>query len=167
MRFVSLILLCSIAFFAQAQEVQTVGRKPSKENLEKIRHLFDMKLYHDADFVKQGIKMMQQINPEDADLSYKGVLGEKDSSVLKNESVKKIGHSDWANLPWEEQEKLIEADPFEAFMAFVGNYQVPNLTKQELENLNTINKKTIPDTLIMITEAGPDIGTGEAPITYN
>ena len=167
MRFLSFILLCSVPVFVQAQEVQEKIRKPSQEAMAELRQLYDMKLYHDPSFVRNAIKTMQNIDQDDADLVYKDILGTKDSKVLKEESVKKIGRSTWSDMSQEEQEEMINNDPFEAFMTFVSGYQVPNLTDDELEKLNSINKKTISDTLIMITEAGPDVGSGPVSVNYN
>ena len=81
--------------------------------------------------------------------------------------VKKIGKSDWSDMPLEEQQKMINEDAFEAFMAFVSSYQVPNLTKEELDNINSIDEKAISNTLIMITEAGPNVGAEKTAISYN
>ena len=81
MRFLSLILLCSLSFVAQAQEVGVTNRKPTAEAMEELRQLLDLKMYHDPAYVQNAIQMMQNIDTEDADLMYRGVLNDKDSDI--------------------------------------------------------------------------------------
>lgn len=165
MKKILLTFVCLAPFLVQAQTVEFKDRKPSKEEMEVLRDLFDTKMYHDAAFVKNAIRMMQDNAYSSDDVDYSVIFSEEDTAILKDKILdKKI--SDFGEINREELEAQIDADPFEAFMTFVENYKIPKMTRSDMQAIGNINNKAISDFLIMATEAGPDIGAGTVPAVY-
>ncbi len=165
MKKILLTLVCLTPFLLQAQTAELENRKPSKEGVERLRELFDTKMYHDAAFVKNAIRMMRDNTYSSDDVDYSVIFSEEDTAILKDKILdKKVNNLDEMN--WEELEAQIDADPFEAFMTFVENYKIPKMTRSDMQAIGNINNKAISDFLIMATEAGPDIGAGTVPAVY-
>ena len=68
--------------------------------------------------------------------------------------------------PWDEQAEAIEKDPFEAFIGLIEQQEVPDLTQEELDRLNSVDKTVIPKLNQMMTESGPDVGASAVPVVY-
>ena len=127
MRILVLGLFSLISFSVFAQNTNLVQEKPNLMRM-KLRQLFDLKMYHDPVFVKRTIKDVsnKEETPVNITEEYGVIYTEEDFAVIKNETLKKMQNQ--TELVWEEQEKLIDENPYEAFMAYVENYKIPSLT---------------------------------------
>lgn len=166
MKKILLSFICFVPLFVQAQTTEYENRKPSEEKMKILRNIFDMKMYHDPVIVKNALRMMRENSGFSQDLNYNVLFSDKDAAVLKAQVFdKKMENLNDAE--WEAWEKQVDENPFETFMAFIENYRIPKMTQDQMDAINSVDKKAISDFLIMSTEAGPDVGATTVPAVYN
>lgn len=173
MRFIFLVMMCMISFVGQAKMHGEYKKSPKA--LAEIRRVLDMKLFHDRVFVKEMIKGIYEqdksgrtSNPDLMnEMGHEGLFNKNDSDIIRQEAAHKVMRTKLLTTSWEEESKLIENDPFNAFIGLIEDQEVASLNKKELENLNSVDKKVIPEMIQMMSESGPDIGSSTVPIVYD
>ena len=93
----------------------------------------------------------------------RGVFNEKDSATLESFMQEK-------NIEYVVTDDLLAKaaeQPFEAFKDLVKTAKVSKLSKQDMETLNTVDKKAVTKMMLMVTESGPDVGANQVPVVYN
>ncbi len=169
------ILFCILLGLPLVVNAQNTLRKKSPEAMNRVRQILDMKVFHDRMIVKDILKSMRDQDASgrtsDPDLlnemGHEGLFSKKDSDIIRKESARKVVRTRLMKKTWEEQEKEIDEDPFEAFIGLIENQEVPNLKKEELDSLNSVDKTVIPRTLQMLTESGPSVGAEAVSVTYD
>ncbi len=165
MKKILLTLICLTPFLTQAQTAEFENRSLSEAEMQRLRELFDTKMYHDATFVKYIVRMMRDGAYSPNDVNYGVIFSEKDATLLKDKIFnRKANNLGETNL--EELDAQIDANPFEAFMTFIEGYKIPKMTRSDMQAIGGIDSKAISDFLIMATEAGPEVGSGTVSAVY-
>ena len=172
-----LFILFLVSFWGQGW-AQSASRITAKEMMDdqsfnEIFSSLNMKVFHDREKMKEVVKRMHQIdnNSEDFKKEAEGMTGnvftEEDSQKMDN-SIKKMNLKyNSPNKSLDQKLKKAEENPFGAFQEIILETNVPKVTREDMQNLNKIDKQAIPEMLEMITEAGPDVGGGNVSIIYD
>ena len=171
MRFFVLLFICALPFMAQSAE----QNMPLQDDMADIRQVLDTKLFHDRFFVETMIKDLYEqdkaglySNPSVMkEMGHEGLFDDRDANLLRYEVANKVVRTQLIQTPWEEQKKAIQKDPFEAFMGLIENQEVPSMAQEDMNDLNSIDKKVIPQTIEMLTESGPDVGAMPVSVIYD
>ena len=171
--FQRLTLICLFSLTVQAKISN--GYSPAPQAMSDIRKALDIKLFHDRVWVKEMIKSMydqdksgQTSNPKlMQEMGHETIFSKKDSDIIRNEAAKRIARTRLIQTSWKEESKSIDQDAFEAFVGLIESQQTPSLKQNELNNLNSVDKRLIPEMIQMMTESGPDIGASTVPVVYD
>ena len=101
------------------------------------------------------------------EIGHENLFSERDGDIIRREAAHKVNRSKLAKTSWDEQVKAIDADPFNSFIGLIENQEVPNLKQEELDSLNSVDKRVIPNTVQMLTESGPDVGASAVSAVYD
>lgn len=172
MRFTFFVLVCLLSLGVQARTPR--NHVKSQEGMAAIRQALDMKVFHDKTFVHDMIKSIYEQDKSgitsDAGkmnaIGHEGLFSKKDSDIIRQEAARKVVRTKLMETPWDEQAEAIEKDPFEAFIGLIEQQEVPNLTQEELDRLNSVDKTVIPNLNQMMAESGPDVGASSVPVVY-
>ena len=167
------ILLLSILVYSQVSFAQNLPQTVAAQEEEDlfIEEAFvpikDMKIFHDKPMMYEVIqKIQEQQDPVAVAENLKplrGVFNEKDSATLESFMQEK-------NIEYVVTDDLLAKaaeQPFEAFKDLVKTAKVSKLSKQDMETLNTVDKKAVTKMMLMVTESGPDVGANQVPVVYN
>ena len=175
------LLFSIIAFYSGIVLAQTPPDRVTakemlgeEENLEEVLPRFEAKVFHDRQFMSDAIVWLyglQKVSEDDLNegrvKTTQDIFNEKDSEILeKNMETKKVRYDLADNELVELLEKL-EKDPAESFKTFMMSSSMPKLTRQELDEINTVDKKAIVKRFEMITDSGPDFGANQVPVIYS
>ncbi len=162
----SLICLFPLMVSAEPSFVATIPA----EDMSVIRQVLDMKVFHDAFFVENMISgIYEQENSGEysnpsvmREIGHENLFNDRDSELLRHEIAGRVLRTKLIQTPWDDQVAAIHEDPFEAFIGLIENQQVLKLEEKEIEDLNSVDKGVITQTIQMLTESGPDVGA--APV---
>ena len=165
---VSFMVLFSSVVMAQ-KKVEQVKKTDVSEDDEALEELFsalDMKIFHDRQIMQEVVMRLyeqQTTGGEARENMTLGIFNEEDSNIIE----KAMDNTQLKYKVDPELMKKAQEAPFEAFKDLVKNADVPKLTKEELSELETVDRKAIPELLEMATESGPDIGARRVSVMYN
>ena len=128
----------------------------------------DMKIFHDKKIMYDVIQKIQEQQQNTQEITenakmVRGVFNEKDSATLEASMQKR-------NVAYVVTDDLLAKaaeQPYEAFKDLVKTAQISKLSDQDMETLNTVDKKAIPRMMQMMTESGPEVGASQVPVMYN
>ena len=166
------LLLCLIVLFSEGVMARTAAERAAAKALKdqkaeaEMLNALDMKIFHDRQIV-QGVLLnsynQQNSSGNKREKTTQVVLSERDSNIIENKmNDKNIKY----NVTPELMEKANEK-PFEAFKDLVKTATVAKITKEEISELGTVDKKAIPEMLQMMTESGNDFGTKQVSVIYD
>ena len=170
------ILLLVTALFpvlATAQVVSegiTVSKMPDSLNFERTWFsAMDMKIFHDRQIMQNAILQLaeQQDFPMTAasgerDKMTAGIFSERDSDILETTLDNRRLHYDLGPELFEKAGKM----PFEAFKDVIMGANIPKISTEEMDKLNQVDEKVIPQMMQLITESGPDVGNRPVSVKY-
>ena len=155
-----------LLFGGQAVLAATKHIPDERQAEQEMFSLLDMKIFHDRPVMQQVVlKLYDQQMSGNAgrDNFTEGILSEKDSRIFErtmdNKQIK-------YQLTPELLKKANQA-PFEAFKDLIRTAEVPEISSDEMEELEQIDKKAISQLLQMGTESGPDIGAKPVSVIYD
>ena len=174
------LLFSIIAFYSGVVLAQTSSNRLTAkemlgegENLEDVLPSFNAKVLQDRQFMSDAIVWLyglQKVSDDDLNTgrvkSTQDIFNEKDSEILEKNIEMKRMHYDLADGELAELLEKVEEDPAESFKSFMMSSSMPKLTRQELDEINTVDKKAIVKRLELMTDSGPDFGANQVSVMY-
>ena len=167
------ILLLSFLMWGGVSFAQEIPQQTTFQNKdlfdEDIFYPFkDMKIFHDKVLVPEMIQNVREQQQDTAAImesakTVRAIYNEKDSATLESFTQKK-------NIEYDVTDELLakaSEHPFEAFKEFIKTAKIVKYSDEDMKKMNTVDKKTVPRLIQMITESGPDIGANQVPVMYD
>ena len=162
------ILLCSALAFAKAAPTSGKGGKAPKgsDAEQEIFSQVDMKIFHDRQMMQTLFLQLygqQTQNKTQRDNVTQGIFNEKDSATLeKMMDNKQIKYKITPAMV-----KKAGQAPFEAFQEMIKTADVSQMTEEEMKDLESVDRRAIPEIMEMMDASGPSIGAGRVSVIYD
>lgn len=152
----------------EASQTKPVRRKIDSKYRDKIAKLFNAKVYHDPYIMSEMVSTLSEQDTKSEnyeDINFETFFTSKDSAQLK-ESAKNLDVKNNTRQSEAALQKVWE-DPHEFYIDMVMNQEVPALQTEKVKEISEVDKKAISNFMMMMTEAGPDLGNQQVSIQYD
>lgn len=179
MKFLTLMMglvICGVAFSDMAVADSASYPTPDKrvrgttkiapKYQKDLESILDTKFYHDPYYMNTIIGSFNDLEKEKKELA-----NDMNLSVALEQKDANTWNSATTSMPLVITKKPtteeIFNDPRGSYVNMIMNQEVPVLPRETMEKVSDVNKQSINDFLMMLTESGTDVGAKQVPVEYN